>query len=288
MPAEIIDGKKVAAETKERLKKEIADLKKMGVRPGLAVVLVGENPASMKYVSSKEKTCGELGIKSFSHRLSETARQEEIIELVDYLNREKDVHGILVQMPLPKHIDEKTVMNRISSDKDVDGFGPYALGKLILDEPKFIACTPHGIMKLLEAYKIDLKGKHAVVIGRSIIVGKPLALLLLRKNATVTICHSKTVNLKEECLCADILCVAIGKAKTVTGDMIKKGAVVIDVGINVNDQGRLVGDIDFETAKERAGYITPVPGGVGPMTIAMLMYNTVLSAKLSAGMKIKV
>lgn len=288
MPAEIIDGKKVAAEIKEQLKKEIAELKKMGVCPGLAVVLVGENPASMKYVSSKEKTCETLGIKSFSHRLSDTAKQEEIIELVDGLNRDKDVHGILVQMPLPKHMDEKAVMNRISPDKDVDGFGPCALGKLMLDEPKFIACTPNGVMKLLEACKIDPKGKHAVVVGRSIIVGKPLAMLLLRKNATVTICHSKTPSLKEECLRADILCVAIGKAKTVTGDMIKKGATVIDVGINVNEQGKLVGDVDFETAKDHAGYITPVPGGVGPMTIAMLMYNTVLSAKIAAGMKITV
>lgn len=288
MPAEIIDGKKIAAETKERLKKEIAELKKLGVQPGLAVVLVGENPASMKYVSSKEKTCEELGIKSFSHKLPDSSTQEEIIELIDYLNREKDVHGILVQLPLPKNMDEKAVMNRISPDKDVDGFGPCALGKLVLDEPAFTACTPNGIMKLLEAYKIDPNGKRAVVIGRSIIVGKPLALLLLRKNATVTICHTKTKNLKEECLNADILCVAVGKAKTVTGDMIKQGAVVIDVGTNVNAEGRLVGDVEFEAARERAGYITPVPGGVGPMTIAMLMHNTVLSAKISAGMKIAV
>ena len=286
MPAQLIDGKKVAADIKENLKKEIAELKSKGIHPGLAVVLVGENPASKKYVASKEKTCEDIGIKSFAYKLPESISQKELIKLIDDLNNDKNVHGILVQLPLPKHLNEKEVMNRISPAKDVDGFGPDALGKLVLDEPGFVACTPHGAIKMLEAYGIDPKGKHAVVVGRSVIVGKPLALLLLRKHATVTICHSKTPDLKEECLRADILCVAIGKAKTITGDMIKEGAAVIDIGINVTPEGKIVGDVDFEPAKERAGYITPVPGGAGPMTIAMLMYNTVLAAKMAAGIQV--
>lgn len=288
MAAQLIDGKKVAADIRENLKKEMAELKSKGIHPGLAVVLVGENPASKKYVSSKEKTCEEIGIKSFAHKLPESISQKELIKLIDDLNNDKNVHGILVQLPLPKHLNEKEVMNRISPAKDVDGFGPDALGKLVLDEPGFVACTPHGAIKMLEAYGIDPKGKHAVVVGRSVIVGKPLALLLLRKHATVTICHSRTPDLKEECLRADILCVAIGKAKTITGDMIKEGAAVIDIGINVTPEGKIVGDVDFEPAKERAGYITPVPGGAGPMTIAMLMYNTVLAAKMAAGIKVEV
>lgn len=286
MPAQLIDGKKVAADIRENLKKEIAELKSKGIHPGLAVVLVGENPASKKYVASKEKTCEDIGIKSFAYKLPESISQKELIKLIDDLNNDKNVHGILVQLPLPKHLNEKEVMNRISPAKDVDGFGPDALGKLVLDEPGFVACTPHGAIKMLEAYGIDPKGKHAVVVGRSVIVGKPLALLLLRKHATVTICHSKTPDLKEECLRADILCVAIGKAKTITGDMIKEGATVIDIGINVTPEGKIVGDVDFEPAKERAGYITPVPGGAGPMTIAMLMYNTVLAAKMAAGIQV--
>ena len=286
MPAQLIDGKKVAADIRENLKKEIAELKSKGIQPGLAVVLVGENPASKKYVASKEKTCEDIGIKSFAYKLPESISQKELIKLIDDLNNDKNVHGILVQLPLPKHLNEKEVMNRISPAKDVDGFGPDALGKLVLDEPGFVACTPHGAIKMLEAYGIDPKGKHAVVVGRSVIVGKPLALLLLRKHATVTICHSKTPDLKEECLRADILCVAIGKAKTITGDMIKEGAAVIDIGINVTPEGKIVGDVDFEPAKERAGYITPVPGGAGPMTIAMLMYNTVLAAKMAAGIQV--
>lgn len=286
MAAQLIDGKKVAADIRENLKKEIAELKSKGIHPGLAVVLAGENPASKKYVASKEKTCEDIGIKSFAYKLPESISQKELIKLIDDLNNDKNVHGILVQLPLPKHLNEKEVMNRISPAKDVDGFGPDALGKLVLDEPGFVACTPHGAIKMLEAYGIDPKGKHAVVVGRSVIVGKPLALLLLRKHATVTICHSKTPDLKEECLRADILCVAIGKAKTITGDMIKEGAAVIDIGINVTPEGKIVGDVDFEPAKERAGYITPVPGGAGPMTIAMLMYNTVLAAKMAAGIQI--
>jgi len=281
-----IDGKKVSDDIKEGLKADIEALKAKGIIPGLAVVLVGENPASKKYVSSKEKACEAIGIKSIAHKIPENSTQEYLLRLVDDLNKDPKVHGILVQLPLPKHLNEKEVMHRIAPEKDVDGFGPDALGRLVLDEPGFIACTPHGCMKMLEAYGIDPAGKHAVVVGRSIIVGKPLALLLLRKNATVTVCHSRTPNLKEECLKADILCVAVGKANMVTGDMVKEGAAVLDVGINVTPEGKIVGDVEFAAAKERAAYITPVPGGAGPMTIAMLLYNTVQSAKMVAGMPI--
>jgi len=288
MTAQLIDGKKVAADIRAKLKTETEGLKSKGVHPGLAVVLVGENPASKKYVSSKEKACADIGVKSLAYKLPESTSQAELIKLIDNLNSDSNVHGILVQLPLPKHLNEKEVMNRISPAKDIDGFGPDALGKLMLDEPGFVACTPHGVMKMLEAYGIDPKGKHAVIVGRSVIVGKPLALLLLRKHATVTICHSRTPNLKEECLRADILCAAVGKAKTITGDMVKEGAAVIDIGINVTPEGKIVGDVDFEAAKERAAYITPVPGGAGPMTIAMLMYNTVLAAKMAAGMKVEI
>ncbi|NTU41705.1 MAG: bifunctional methylenetetrahydrofolate dehydrogenase/methenyltetrahydrofolate cyclohydrolase FolD [Nitrospirales bacterium] len=287
MAAELIDGKKVAENLREGLKKEVEGLKAKGINPGLAVVLVGENAASKKYVGSKEKTCGEVGIASFAHKIPETTTQEELMKLIDELNADPKVNGILVQLPLPKGLDEKAVMNRIAPEKDVDGFGPDALGKLVLDEPGFVPCTPHGAMKMLEAYNIDPAGKHAVVVGRSVIVGKPLALLLLRKNATVTVCHSRTPNLKEECLKADILCVAVGRAKMITGDMVKEGAAVIDIGINVTPEGKIVGDVEFEGAKERAGYITPVPGGAGPMTIAMLMYNTVLAAKMQAGLPVE-
>jgi len=283
MAAQIIDGKKVAADIKEGLKKDIEKLNSKGIKPGLAVVLVGQDAASKKYVSSKEKTCEALGIESLGHKLPADTTQEALLRLIDDLNKDPKVHGILVQLPLPKGLNEKEIMDRISPKKDVDGFGPDALGRLVLDEPGFLPCTPHGAMKMLEAYGIDPSGKHAVVVGRSIIVGKPLAMLLLRKNATVTICHSKTPNLKEECLKADILCVAVGRAKMVTGDMVKEGAAVVDVGINVTPEGKLVGDVEFDEAIKRAGYITPVPGGAGPMTIAMLMYNTVQAAKVAAG-----
>ncbi len=281
MAATIIDGKKVAADIKAELKKEVEELKAKGVNPALSVVLVGENPASKKYVANKEKTCEALGIKSVGHKLPESTTQEELLKLVDDLNANPEIHGILVQLPLPKHMNEKEVMHRISPDKDVDGFGPDALGRLLLDEPGFVPCTPHGAMKMLDAYGIDPAGKKAVVVGRSVIVGKPLAMLLLRKNATVTICHSKTPDLMSECLSADILCVAVGRAEMVKGDWVKEGAAVIDIGINVNESGKLVGDVEFEKAKERASWITPVPGGAGPMTIAMLMYNTVEAAKNS-------
>lgn len=287
MAAILIDGKKVAEDIRAQLKKEIDELKAKGIHPGLAVVLVGDNPASQKYVASKEKACAEIGIESFAHKI-QSITQEELINLIDKLNNNPRVHGILIQLPLPEGLNEKEVMNRISPSKDVDGFGPDALGKLLLDEPGFVACTPHGAIKMLDAYNIDPKGKHAVVVGRSIIVGKPLALLLLRKHATVTIAHSKTPDLKETCLRADILCVAIGKAKMITGDMIKTGAVVIDIGINVTPEGKIVGDVDFDAAKEKASFITPVPGGAGPMTIAMLMYNTVQSARMSAGLPVSI
>ncbi|MCI4625715.1 MAG: bifunctional methylenetetrahydrofolate dehydrogenase/methenyltetrahydrofolate cyclohydrolase FolD [Candidatus Magnetoovum sp. WYHC-5] len=279
MSAQIIDGKKVSEDIKQSLKADIAELKAKGVEPGLAVVLVGENAASKKYVGSKEKTCEALGIKSIGHKIPESTTQAELIELIDKLNNDPAVHGILVQLPLPKHLNEKEVMNRISVKKDVDGFGPDSLGNLVLDEPGFLPCTPYGCIKLLEAYDINPQGKHAVVVGRSVIVGKPIAMLLLRKHATVTICHSKTPDLKETCLKADILCAAVGRAEMIKGDWVKEGAAVIDIGINVKEDGKLVGDVEFATAKERAGYITPVPGGVGPMTIAMLMYNTVEAAK---------
>lgn len=279
MSAQLIDGKKVSSDIKEDLKKDIAELKAKGIEPCLAVVLVGENPASKKYVASKEKTCDELGIKSIAYRIPETATQSELMGIINALNNDPKVHGILVQLPLPKGLDEKQVMNAISREKDVDGFGPESLGRLLLDEAGFLPCTPHGAIKMLDAYGIDPSGKHAVVLGRSVIVGKPLAMLLLRKNATVTICHSRTAHLKEECLRADILCVAIGKAKFVKGDWIKEGAAIIDIGINVTTEGKIVGDVDFDAARERAGFITPVPGGAGPMTIAMLMFNTVQAAK---------
>lgn len=279
MSAQIIDGKKVSGDIKESLKSEIADLKSKGVVPGLAVVLVGENKASQKYVASKEKTCEALGINSIGHKIPESTTQDELIALIDKLNDDPAVHGILVQLPLPKHLNEKEVMNRISRYKDVDGFGPDSLGNLVMDEPGFLPCTPYGCIKMIESYGIDCEGKHAVVVGRSVIVGKPISMLLLRKHATVTICHSRTPDLKETCLKGDILVAAVGKAEMIKGDWVKEGATVIDVGINVKENGKMVGDVEFETAKERAAYITPVPGGVGPMTIAMLMYNTVEAAK---------
>ena len=283
MAARIIDGKNIAENIKDGLKHEIAGLKTKGVIPGLAVIMVGDDPASKKYVASKEKTCANLGISSFHYGLPATVSQKELLELVDRLNNEKKVSGILLQLPLPGGLKEKEAMSLISPDKDVDGFGPVSLGRLIMDEPVFIPCTPHGVMKMLESFEIDPAGKHAVVVGRSIIVGKPLSLLLLRKNATVTICHSRTPNLKEICASADILCAAAGRAGMITADMVKKGCTVIDVGINITSSGKIAGDVDFESVREKASFITPVPGGVGPMTIAMLMHNTVLAARIQAG-----
>lgn len=280
MSATIIDGKEIAGEIRTALSARIAALREQGVQPCLAAVLVGNDPASQKYVNSKERSCAQLGIQGTVHRLPATTSQEELRTLIAKLNADAGVHGILVQLPLPGGLDEKDIMERIAPEKDVDGFGPVSLGQLMLDQPGFLACTPHGVIKLLDACQVNPAGKHAVVIGRSVIVGKPLSMLLLRKNATVTICHSKTANLAEICRSADILCVAIGKPGFITADMVKEGAVVIDIGINVVTSGALRGDVDFEQVRQKASLLTPVPGGVGPLTIAMLMQNTVRAAEM--------
>ncbi|WP_459195429.1 bifunctional methylenetetrahydrofolate dehydrogenase/methenyltetrahydrofolate cyclohydrolase FolD [Wukongibacter baidiensis] len=274
----IIDGKKVSKKIREELQVTINELKEeKGVVPGLAVIIVGNNPASRAYVRMKDKACKALGMHSELHSLEEDVSEEELLSLIDRLNNDRGIHGILVQLPLPNHIDEMKVLKRISHEKDVDGFHPINVGKLVVGEDTFIPCTPHGIIKLLEYEGVDIEGKKAVVIGRSNIVGKPISMLLLQKNATVTICHSRTKDLKEVTKEADILVAAIGRPKFVTSDMVKSGAVVIDVGINRVDD-KIVGDVDFEDVKNVVDSITPVPGGVGPMTITMLIYNTVLSA----------
>ncbi len=284
--AQIIDGKAVSADVKEEVAAEAAQLKEEhGLKVGLAVVIVGNDPASKVYVNNKKKACEAVGFKSFEYALDENTTQEQLLDLVNVLNRDETVNGILVQLPLPKHIDEKAIINAISPDKDVDAFHPVNVGKIMIGEYSFLPCTPAGVMRLIESTGVDITGKQCVVIGRSNIVGKPQAMLLLQKNGTVTVCHSKTKNLKEICLSADILVVAIGRAKFITGDMIKEGAVVIDVGMDRNENGKLCGDVDFESAEKKAGYITPVPGGVGPMTIAMLMKNTLTAAKQQAGIE---
>lgn len=275
---EIIDGKALAKRIRENLKLEVDELKRQGIIPKLAVILVGNDSASQIYVRSKSKACEELGIEYEERLLSENIQMQELLDIIDELNERKDITGILLQSPIPRHLDINEAFRRISPKKDVDGFNPISVGKLCLNQDTFVSCTPFGIIKMLEAYNIDIKGKHAVVIGRSNIVGKPMALSLLNKDATVTICHSGTTNLKEITRQADILVVAIGKKQFVTEDMVKDGAVVIDVGINRTEEG-LFGDVDFENVKNKASYITPVPGGVGPMTIAMLMYNVVKAAK---------
>ena len=272
----LLDGKKIAAEVRAELKETVAA---MAQKPELAVVLVGNDPASEIYVKGKIKGCEEVGITSHTFRLSESSTQEEVEELVSSLVQRKEISGILVQLPLPKGLNSERILSLIPREKDVDGFSAANVGKLALGEESLAACTPQGIMELLSRYQIPTAGKRAVVVGRSKIVGRPIALLLLNADATVTICHSKTVNLKEECLRADILIAAIGKARFITADMVKEGAVVVDVGINRNQEGKLCGDVDFENVKEKASYITPVPGGVGPMTIAMLLKNTVETAK---------
>lgn len=278
--ATIIDGKAISEKIRSEVKAATDKLiNERSVTPGLAVVLVGDNPASKVYVGSKEKACIEMGFYSEKHVLPVTATQDELLKLVDKLNKDKKIHGILVQLPLPKQINEDLVLEAISPEKDVDGFHPYNVGRLAVGKPLFQPCTPYGMMKMLEYSNISVEGKHAVIIGRSNIVGKPIALMLLQKSATVTICHSKTKDLKEEVKRADIVVAAIGKPEFVTGDMLKKGAVVLDVGINRLESGKLVGDVDFASAEKVASAITPVPGGVGPMTIAMLMYNTLESAK---------
>ncbi len=278
--ATIIDGKAISQKIRSEVKAATEILiKEKGVTPGLAVVLVGDNPASKVYVGSKEKACVEMGFYSEKHVLPVTASQDELLKLIDKLNKDKNIHGILVQLPLPKQINEDFVLEAISPGKDVDGFHPYNVGRLAVGKPLFQPCTPYGMMKMLEYSNISVEGKHAVIIGRSNIVGKPIALMLLQKSATVTICHSKTKDLKAEVKRADIVVAAIGKPEFVTGDMLKEGAVVLDVGINRLESGKLVGDVDFASAEKVASAITPVPGGVGPMTIAMLMYNTLESAK---------
>ena len=284
--AQIIDGKAVSASVKAEVAEETEKLKEeKGLNVGLAVVIVGNDPASRVYVNNKKKACEAVGFQSFEYALDENTTQEQLLDLVNKLNSDTSVNGILVQLPLPKHIDEKAVINAISPAKDVDAFHPENVGRIMIGEYSFLPCTPAGVMRLIESTSVDITGKQCVVIGRSNIVGKPQAMLLLQKNGTVTICHSKTKNLKEICLGADILVVAIGRAKFVTGDMIKEGAVVIDVGMDRDENGKLCGDVDFESAEKKAGYITPVPGGVGPMTIAMLMKNTLTAAKQQAGIE---
>ena len=284
--AQIIDGKAVSAAVKQEVADEAAKLRdEKGLKVGLAVVIVGNDSASRVYVNNKKKACEAVGFQSFEYALDENTTQEQLLDLVNVLNRDDRVNGILVQLPLPKHIDEKAVINAISPAKDVDAFHPENVGKIMIGEYSFLPCTPAGVMRFIESTGVDISGKKCVVVGRSNIVGKPQAMLLLQKNGTVTICHSRTQNLKEECKAADILVVAIGRAKFITGDMIKEGAVVIDVGMDRDENGKLCGDVDFESAEKVAGYITPVPGGVGPMTIAMLMKNTLTAAKQQAGIE---
>ena len=275
----ILDGKAVSLKVKESVKVRADELKKFGVEPTLAVVLVGEDKASQTYVRAKEKACNEYGIKSVAHRLSENTTQNELLALINVLNLDDSIHGILVQLPLPKHIDTNVVLAAIDPRKDVDGFHAVNVGKLVSGLEGFVPCTPLGVMEILKEYSIDVAGLNAVVIGRSNIVGKPMANLLLNASATVTVTHSKTKNLKEICKNADLIVAAIGKPFFLKADMVKDGAVVVDVGINRLDDGRLVGDVDFEEVAPKCSYITPVPGGVGPMTIAMLLNNTILAAQ---------
>lgn len=274
----IIDGKVISASVKERVKNGVAELNSKGITVGLAVIIVGDDPASKIYVANKKKACEALGIISEEYALPASTTEEELLALVDELNHKKSINGILCQLPLPSHLDEKLIINSILPEKDVDAFHPANVGRIMIGDFDFVPCTPAGIMEMLAYENIDPEGKSCVVIGRSNIVGKPMAMLLLHKNGTVTVCHSRTKNLKEICSKADILVAAVGKAKFVTADMVKEGAVVIDVGMNRVD-GKLYGDVDFEEVSKKASAITPVPGGVGPMTIAMLMQNTLTAAK---------
>ena len=271
----IIDGKEVAKAKREQIKSRVEEFKSQGKTGGLAVISVGENPASRVYVNNKKKGCLEVGIESFEYALPESTTEEELKELVLKLNNDDRVNGILCQLPLPKHINEDAVINTISPEKDVDAFHPQNVGHIMIGDYTFLPCTPAGIMEMLKFYNISVAGKKCVVIGRSNIVGKPMAMLLLKENGTVEICHSRTENLKEETLSADILVAAVGKTRFVTEDMVKQGAVVIDVGMNRDEDGKLCGDVDFINVEKKASYITPVPGGVGPMTITMLLENTV-------------
>ncbi|MDO4742998.1 MAG: bifunctional methylenetetrahydrofolate dehydrogenase/methenyltetrahydrofolate cyclohydrolase FolD [bacterium] len=274
----LIDGREISAAVKNNIADQVAQLAQKGITTGLAVIIVGDDPASKVYVGSKKRACAELGIKSEEYALPADTTQEQLLDIIAQLNMRSDINGILCQLPLPKHIDEKTVIDAILPSKDVDAFHPVNVGRIMIGDFDFLPCTPAGIMEMLKYSQIDVEGKHCVVIGRSNIVGKPMAMLMLHKNATVTICHSKTQNLAEICRQADILVAAVGRAKFVTADMVKDGAVVIDVGMNRPD-GKLCGDVDFDSVAEKCSAITPVPGGVGPMTIAMLMQNTLTAAK---------
>ena len=277
--AKIIDGKAISARIKDELKDEVARLKEQGKEATLAVIQVGNDPASSVYVNNKKKACAYIGIGSESYELPEETTQDELLSLIDKLNDDPKITGILCQLPVPKHINEDTIIRRISPAKDVDGFHPMSVGALCIGEKGFISCTPEGVMKLLEYSDIAVEGKECVVVGRSNIVGKPMSLLLLRANGTVTVCHSRTKNLKEVCKRADILVVAVGKPKMITEEYVKDGAVVIDVGIHRMEDGKLCGDVDYDKVADKCSAITPVPGGVGPMTIAMLMYNCVSAMK---------
>lgn len=278
--SQLIDGKVVSAKVREEVRLETLKLKEeKGIVPGLAVIIVGDDPASRVYVNNKKKACADVGFMSEEYALPATTTMPELLSLIDELNERKDINGILCQLPLPKHLDEKEVINRIDASKDVDAFSPVNVGKITIGEYDFLPCTPAGVMELLKHYNISADGKNCVVIGRSNIVGKPMGLLLLHQNGTVTICHSKTQNLAEVCKNADILVAAVGRANFVTADMVKDGAVVIDVGMNRVD-GKLCGDVKFDEVEKKASFITPVPGGVGPMTIGMLMKNTLKAAKI--------
>ena len=293
MAAKIIDGKQIAADMQVEIKEEVTKLRQEGIVPGLGVILVGDDPASQSYVTAKERACEALGIYSDDNRLPADTAQEDLIALIDRMNNDPKINGILVQLPLPKHLDEGEVLLAISPDKDVDGFHPTNIGKMVAGQPAFLPCTPHGVIKLLQRNGVKIEGAHVVIVGRSNIVGKPIANMLIQKNATgnatVTVCHTRTKDLAHHTQQADIIIAAVGKPNTITADMIKNGAAVIDVGVNRIEDAtkkkgyRLAGDVDFEAVKEKASVITPVPGGVGPMTITMLLYNTVESAKKAAG-----
>jgi len=279
MSANIISGKEVAAQLRNEMRLEVKQLKKEGIIPHLSVILIGNDPASKSYVRGKEKAAKEIGINSEVIYMDETTTEEVLLEKIKELNETPSIHGILVQLPLPNHIDEQRVIASIDPSKDVDGFHPLNVGKMVLNQDTFLPCTPHGILKMLQVKEIELQGAHAVIIGRSNIVGKPMGQLLLNEHATVTYCHSRTKNLKEITTQADILIVAVGQAHIIDGSYIKEGATVIDVGVNRIEDGSLTGDVDFASAKEKASYITPVPGGVGPMTITMLLENTIRAAR---------
>lgn len=283
MTAELISGKEVAQAKRDQMKQEAKELKSKGVTPGLVVLLVGDNPASLSYVKGKVKACEEVGIYSELKRYPETITEEELLKEIEHYNTAENIDGILVQLPLPKHISEHKVIETITPEKDVDGFHPINVGRMVTGQDAFLSCTPYGVVEMIKYKNIPIEGKHVVIVGRSNIVGKPAALLFLRENATVTVCHSKTPNMSEITKQADILVVAVGRANLISAEDVKDGAVVIDVGMNRNDAGKLVGDVNFDAVKEKASYITPVPGGVGPMTITMLLANTIQSARKRVG-----